>query len=58
LPRRAFHDGTECAGGRAGAAGTATAILLADAIRLDGVGQITVPFLIIHGENDRPIPCD
>jgi fermentation-respiration switch protein FrsA (DUF1100 family) len=34
-----------------------TFIDFADAIRLDGVvEQITVPFLIIHGENDRQIP--
>ena len=34
-----------------------TFIEFADAICLDGVvEQITVPFLIIHGENDRQIP--
>ncbi|GLY81975.1 alpha/beta hydrolase family protein [Actinoallomurus iriomotensis] len=34
-------------------------IEFADGIHLDGVvGQITVPFLICHGENDRQIPLE
>ena len=34
-------------------------IEVADAVQLDGVvEQITVPFLITHGENDRQIPVE
>jgi len=36
-----------------------TFLTMADAIHLDGiVEQITVPFLITHGENDRQIPVE